>query len=352
MELNYHQRCALLQRFPTIELSYETILHNKVKPHYNFAIAIALGKKCFVWFSFQNDQNVCYIMELNKDKNISKITVLEQTCITPICNQHSNQLYVGTVLYGTLAEQNNDELPPLFIVEDIYYSCGIPLKQLCFGDKMPHLVKVFKLIAQTGLGSITFAMAGIWRPTPMVPQDIIPSSPILATLGYVAHHIQYRATQQIVPYLNVAIAKPAILITTPQTPTIVPKIIKPYICHPNKPQYNQRTVFVVKADKQFDVYHLYAFGKHKELVYYNVAGVQTYKQSVFLNSIFRKIRENKNLDYIEESEDESDFQDLSETKYVDLEKKMLMECVFHPKLKLWIPEKVVDKKNVVHISSL
>jgi hypothetical protein len=111
---------------------------------------------------------------------------------------------------------------------------------------------------------------------------------------------------------------------------------------------------MVKADIQFDVYHLYAYGKNKELVYYNVPGIQTYKTSVFMNKIFRKIRENQNIDYIEESEDEDDFQDLREDKYVDLEKTVPMECVFEQKLRLWVPIKVVDipAAQIVHISQL
>ena len=35
-----------------------------------------------------------------------------------------------------------------------------------------------------------------------------------------------------------------------------------------------------------------------------------------MNSLFRNIKENKNIDYIEESEDESDFENTSEDKYV------------------------------------
>ena len=127
MELDYHQRLALLQRFPSFELSYETVLHNKVEPHYNLAVAIALGKKCFAWFSFDNAQNVCYIMELNKDKKISKIVKYAHTT-------YPASLCVGTILYGTLAEMPPPasaspsaiggsaapEHAPLFVVEDIY----------------------------------------------------------------------------------------------------------------------------------------------------------------------------------------------------------------------------------------
>lgn len=344
-ELDYHTKINLLQRFPSFELSYETVLHNKVEPHYNVAIAIALGKKCFAWFSFDHTNHICYLMELNKEKKIAKIGKLANT-------NYPLALCLGTIIYGTLAELPDPTATPLFIVEDIYQCSGVFTKPLCFGDRMYHLVKAFQLLSSNNTSTMRFEMAGIWRPDPAKPCDIVPAIPHLAHLGYTPHHIQYRATQHVAPYLNVAIAKPLALTPISSAPTIVPKIVKPWICHPTKPQYLQPAVFVVKADKQFDVYHLHAYGKQKELVYYNVAGIQTYKQSVMMNRIFRHIRENDNLDYIEESEDEDDFQNLSATKYVDLEKAVLMECVFHTKLKLWIPEKVVEKKNVVHISAL
>ena len=72
-----------------------------------------------------------------------------------------------------------------------------------------------------------------------------------------------------------------------------------------------------------------------------------------MNRIFRKIRENDNLDYIEESDDEDDFQNIDESKYVDLEKSVLIECVFNNKFKRWTPMSVVDKSTkVVHINQL
>jgi hypothetical protein len=125
----------------------------------------------------------------------------------------------------------------------------------------------------------------------------------------------------------------------------------------HKPQYKSLTIFHVCADIQFDIYHLFAYGKSKMLVYYDVAYIPNYKTSVFMNSLFRNIRENQNLDSIEESDDEEDFQNTAEDKYVDLKKILLMECRFHPKFKRWIPLRVINQKHggpykVVHVSML
>jgi hypothetical protein len=121
----------------------------------------------------------------------------------------------------------------------------------------------------------------------------------------------------------------------------------------NKPQYRYPTVFQVTADIQFEIYHLFAFGKNARPVYYNVAYVPNCKSSMFLNGLFRNIRENKNLDYIEESDDEEEFQKMDEDRFVDINKVVLMECTFNQKFKRWIPIKVVDERSkVVHLNKL
>jgi len=72
-----------------------------------------------------------------------------------------------------------------------------------------------------------------------------------------------------------------------------------------------------------------------------------------MNSLFRNIKENSNLDFIEESDDEEDFENIAVDKYVDLEKTLIMECIFHPKFKKWVPQRVLHgNQKVVHIGQL
>ena len=52
-----------------------------------------------------------------------------------------------------------------------------------------------------------------------------------------------------------------------------------------------------------------------------------------MNDLFRNIRENQNLDYIEESDDEDDFENIAADKYVDLHKMIPMEFLFNGKFK-------------------
>jgi hypothetical protein len=169
------------------------------------------------------------------------------------------------------------------------------------------------------------------------------------------HHIQYRCLSKTAPYLNVFPAKKTIGAEKKSTgPIDNYELFIPWRnVNPSKPQYRQPTVFLVKADLSFDIYRLYAYGTNKSRVYYNVAYIKNYKTSVFMNSLFRRIKENDNLDAIEESDDEEEFENISFDKYVDLSKELLMEFVFNYKFKKWVPVKVVDsRQKVVHIGLL
>ena len=123
----------------------------------------------------------------------------------------------------------------------------------------------------------------------------------------------------------------------------------------SKPVYRKTAFFYVRADTMFDVYFLGAMNiQEKTIVYCQNALVQNYKTSVFLNGIFRNIRENANIDAIEESDDEDDFEDVRENKYVDLEKEVVMECAFHYKFKKWMPFRLAAnmREKVIPIFSL
>jgi hypothetical protein len=97
-------------------------------------------------------------------------------------------------------------------------------------------------------------------------------------------------------------------------------------------------VLVVRADLAPDTYHLY---NPTNNAFIGTAMIPTYKCSVFLNSLFRNIKENKNLDLLEESDDEDDFENIELNKFVDLDKTILMECVFLKKFQKWQPLKQI-----------
>jgi hypothetical protein len=218
----------------------------------------------------------------------------------------------------------------------MFYYQGIPLKNICYGEKLGFIYDFLSFHSSLGFFLPTYRF--------VQEEEIIPK--------YTTHHIQYRALTRILPYINIKTT----IFSTPSTITILPNpipTIKPIKMDYSRPQYKYPTVFQVCADIQTDIYHLYVFGKGNQRVYYNVAYIPNYKSSIFMNTLFRKIRENQNLDYIEESEDEEEFENIQEDKFVDLDKMIPMECIFHTKFKRWVPVKVMDKnEKIVHINKL
>jgi len=107
---------SILKRLPNFELSYETISHKKVSS-YDICMAIPLGKKSFLWFTFKDNYDVCYLLDLNKEKRI--------TGLTEIKTEFDPRLALGTILYGTMVTVQERKW---FIVEDILFFKGIPLK--------------------------------------------------------------------------------------------------------------------------------------------------------------------------------------------------------------------------------
>ena len=61
-----------------------------------------------------------------------------------------------------------------------------------------------------------------------------------------------------------------------------------------------------------------------------------------MNKLFRTIKENERLDSLEESDDEDEFQNMSEDKFVDLNKSFIMKCKFSQKFNKWVPLEVID----------
>jgi hypothetical protein len=356
MELTQIQCQYAMKRFPPLELSYETISHKKVSPNYNITLAIPAGKKFFAWFTFYKNMDVCYIMELNRDKKVSKMT-RANTIFQP-------SLSLGTVLYGTILENVDpaDE-KRFFVIEDIFHYKGINIGSFLFSEKLGYIHDFMKnQVVQrfTGPNSLVFCLPVLWynRQTNDFECTINIPANLSNQMGYVPHHLQYRALSHITPYLNVSLTRkinaPAIQVDQNENNSKKENIPTRQIYMDfTKPQYKYPATFHVIADIQFDIYHLFAYGKSKSLVYYNVAYIPDYKTSIFMNSLFRNIRENNNLDYIEESDDEEDFENVAEDKYVDVNKTMLIECTFHPKFKKWVPKRVMPTNSmVVHISKI
>jgi hypothetical protein len=119
----------------------------------------------------------------------------------------------------------------------------------------------------------------------------------------------------------------------------------------NSNEKNYGYNFKVTACINQDIYNLFILENNKE-TFYDYALIDTYKTSIFMNSLFRKIKENKNLDLLEESDSEEEFENTSLEKYVDLNKSYIIECVYNKKFKKWTPKNLAKNTFIVDKNKL
>jgi len=108
--------------------------------------------------------------------------------------------------------------------------------------------------------------------------------------------------------------------------------------------FNKEHVFIVKPNIQNDIYNLYTLSNDsKTEIFHDTAYIPNYNTSVMMNKLFRNIKENDNLDRLEESDDEDEFENENIDKFVYLEKTYQMKCKYNYKFKKWYPVSLANK---------
>lgn len=317
----------ILRGFPNIKLSYENIVHKKVYDA-DFMITIPEGNKCFAWFSTYKNQDVCFILEIESDRGISSIKIVNACFNEELCYG------TGTILYGTMFFNNNKKI---FNIQDLFYYKGKPVENM--KDKFEIYEHLFVRDIKQILYNRNFVLFGL----PLISKNFSDLLQKIELLPYPVQHIQYR-------YLN-------------KSEIYNVKYVKPnsqYVYREdsgrNQKDFRQReVVFKVKAELQNDIYNLYASSKAtaNSDYFYDLAYIPDYKSSVMMNKMFRKIKENENLDALEESDSEEEFENERADKYVFLEKSYFMVCAFNNKYKKWVPLRLANKnEKLVEISTL
>ena len=298
MNITQEEQSELLKSFPNvnIELSYENVVHKKVHD-VDYVMTIPNGQKCFAWFTHVKNQNVCIVMEITDKKQILSMKIV-QCCF-------KSELCYGTVFYGTTFMKG----VIFFSVEDILYYKGNNCSKKSFLEKLETLEIIFK-------------------------REI-------RQVSYSRSHMVFGLPPIILK--KASVNPPLVKVTEKQEPkaTIKPREFAPQKNGKNNNEVRSSKVFTVKADIQNDIYHLYV-DENGRSEYFDVAYIPDYKTSVYMNSLFRKIKENKNLDSLEESDDEEEFENDQIDKFVHLDRSYKMNCIFHPKFKKWVP---IDLSN-------
>ena len=118
-----------------------------------------------------------------------------------------------------------------------------------------------------------------------------------------------------------------------------------YGINKNTVEKNNKTnkaIFKVSPQIQCDIYNLFVYKDGKE-EFYDIAFIPNYNTSVLMNKLFRNIKENQNLDALEESDDEVEFENENEDKYVFLDRSFKMNCQYNHKFKKWVPVSLAPK---------
>ena len=126
---------------------------------------------------------------------------------------------------------------------------------------------------------------------------------------------------------------PTPIAPTPIAPTPIAPTPITYAPVKTTPITSKYATFLIKANRGADCYTLYS----AEGTACGAALVPSYTCSVMLNAVFRHIKENANLDHLEESDSDEDFEDIRPDKYVDLEKSAKVKCVYSRKFQKWQP---------------
>jgi hypothetical protein len=307
-------------------------------------MAIPTGKKQLIWFTFDKTDDIALLIDINKSKQITKMSRVN-------ISSPRIDTYFGTLLYGTMVQST--ETIQVFVIEDIYHYEGINLKKMLFGEKLTYLYDFFtKNLPNQQSNEFLLALPYMRIFRDDADLDSLPFyESFTKPAKYISHHIQFRSTSTIVPYLNHIYKKPQAPIEQ-KCLSLCDSLEKRTDFDYRLPIYSGVAIFRAVADIRDDVYHLFAYEKDAPSAYVGVAYIGTRVQSKYMNSLFRKIRENINIDYGEESEDEEYFQDLRIDKYVNLACDYKIECVFNKRFRMWEPVKKVDNGRYTHIGEL
>lgn len=320
------------QSFPEIKLSYELINYNKVAK-YDYIYGIPNGIENFLWFTKIDNINYCILIDKKVIDKKTDTFYLKcyQTCV-------SDDLFLGTLLYGYFFKT---EERPSFIVEDIFYYKSNKLNNYNNLKRIKVLTELFTdNIKQISINNQYLLLGAL-----MYSNNLNNFNKSLKSLPYKIKFICFNE-------LN----------NTDKSKRIVRfneffneqksnrNLNNNNNNNKNKSEFkllnkNLIKTFILSADINTDTYNIYCYNKDNEKYFLSTALIPNYQTSQYMNNLFRIIKENKNLDSLEESDSEEEFEDEREDKYVNLEKEIKMLCKFNTKFKKWIPINEINEND-------
>jgi hypothetical protein len=370
--LSFDEQNEILRSFPSnVKFSYEKSTHKKVLS--DVYVIIPKGKKYFVWFTHRNRKNICVFLEVGYQNKIMNMFYRHVS--------FDDVLSYGTIFYGTLfktkaRQESNDKKNTwsgeIFSVEDIFYYKGDDISQYTYHNKLNLIKNIFdtklRYNMAFGSGSGSGSGSGVVFGLPVMTTNFTEAYDKAMELPYSVYSIQYKyfedkgSSQSFTEFyhFNNNGAGSGNTSVSNDTNNMVTNRSNgdSYTVHVNK--YNDKPstmtepikqkpvssdiykVFFIKPDLQNDIYYLYQSSTTNfDVISKEIAHIPDYKTSVLMNTLFRNIKENSNLDSLEESDEEEEFENIQIDKFVDLNKIIKMRCIFNYKFKKWVPVSVV-----------
>ena len=348
LHISDQEKNHLLHRLPEVKLSYENIIHKKVTDKIDYYILAPTGNRSLLWFTYYKNSYIAAIIILNKNNQFQDINVY--TC----CFNEILALK-NTVIYGYEFQiPDNDNI--FFSPTNIYYYKGKRVINENYNSKFNILAYIFNNdIRQVNYckNSLIIGMPVTTRNfediTTLSRNTIYLFSGIIYINGDNAKPlgISYNTTTTNTTTTNTTTTNTINTIPTNTKATNITNTATTNITNTiptNTIARNRDIVFRVKADAKNDIYYLYTQEQNES--YYDIALIDTYKTSVLMNNLFRNIKENKNLDYLEESDSDDDFENTDENKYVSLEKEINMKFRYNHRFKKWCPIEISKEPAV------
>jgi hypothetical protein len=271
-------------------------------------MGIPFGKRCNLWITFENTLENSTIMLLMQPNN--NIIIQKYRIEKP--NKASTNWQYGTLFFGTFIEDRKT-----FVIENIMKYKGIDVGNRVLIDRLAFILEFVETASVKGL-IIKVA-------------QIANSSSSFIYKTYTIKEIGGGGA-------GAGSGNSGL-----QTSKELSHKTKKY-----KPQYKLPTIFKIKArPDEEDIYELYAYGMDKRPIFYAIAGLNDFKMSTRLKTVFANSpKVIKNLDYIETSDDES------EPIINTAQKGVFVECVFNDRFNKWFPVRIIGTKVERYVNIL
>ena len=380
---------SLLSNFPTTRLSYEASIHKNDKnsnPISDYTcFLLPKGRRCIAWATEWRRTKIIAVIEIEntsrdrdcqRERSISPIIrkfhqdngwLPGRVRILDACFDRS--LVYGSVFGGVLFRLSEDRVShpqsQFFSIHTIYWYKGNPVPPLTASGHIQLCEDIFadnniRQVAYTKQNSVIFGLPVLCR----TEED---AQTIARNLPYDTFAIQYRyfthtrvfqhILQDKPPVQNHIQPQPARIISNHAiAPVVSSSSAKRTFIQPSDEMLtNIQATFIVRPNIQNDIYELFVLpstsassrGGRCEYVFHNFAHIPGYKTSVMMNRMFRNITENERLDTMEESEDETEFENTEPDKYVTLTKEYRMTCRFNKRFCRWVPIELAPKNDII-----